>query len=479
MKRELFAELPEEMFSFSLLGSAPTLLAPRLGRLALAGRKPTQTPNHVPISSRGALPHMSHDMMNERMSIGSLYAAFEDSNDAARWSSLVAEKGHKSIPPVYQVPTQPFESALRKFICQRDDLLLILGPRRVPPVPCPTPNASNSVTILTSVGYRQLETEKYLEAIQKLQPDIAVGLSDLPSKLPGVKRRERMVDRTHAWTRDAVDRLYDPQGEKQTRSLFLAPLLPLDKEQQMLYIEDLEDEMKQYVAGFALYDSNSSSVIPESMSALVRLSLGETKTPREILKEISLGIDLSTVTFVGDASDAGIALHFVLPSSASDVGADLRPLGTDMWPATHAADMSPLQQGCKCYTCQRFTRAYIRHLLHAKEMLAWTLLQIHNYQVLDNFYAAIRDSIARGTFDEDAARFERAYEPELPQQSGQGPRLRGYQFKGEAGAKPKNPKVYGRLDHITDTLTQSESSIATPDVDVDELQDQGFVAKTG
>lgn len=78
MQSELLAELPDEMFSFSLLGSTPTLLAPRLGRLALAGRKPIQTPNHVPITSRGALPHMSHDMMNEQMSIGTLYAAFED-----------------------------------------------------------------------------------------------------------------------------------------------------------------------------------------------------------------------------------------------------------------------------------------------------------------------------------------------------------------------------------------------------------------
>ncbi|OJD13367.1 hypothetical protein AJ78_06179 [Emergomyces pasteurianus Ep9510] len=468
MQPELLAELPDEMFGFSLLASTPTLLAPRLGRLALAGRKPIQTPNHVPITSRGALPHMSHDMMNERMSIGSLYAAFED----------FAEKGPKSIPAIYQIPTQPFESALRKFICQRENLLLILGPRRVPPVPCPTPNSSNSVTILTSVGYRQLETEQYIDAIQKLQPDIAVGLSDLSSKPPGVKRRERMVDRTHAWMRDAVDKLYNPQGDVQTKSLFFAPLLPLDKEQQMLYVEDLKDEMKQHVAGFALYELHSSSVIPESMSALVRLSLGETKTPQEILKEVSLGIDLSAVPFVGDASDAGISLDFVFPSVASDSKTVLRPLGIDMWSTTHAADMSPLSQSCKCYTCQKFSRAYIRHLLHAKEMLAWTLLQIHNYQILDNFYAAIRDSIAKGTFDDEAAKFEQVYEPKLPQQSGQGPRLRGYQFKGEAGAKPKNPKVYGRLDHVTSPNAQSESSIATPDVDADELQDQGFAAKT-
>ncbi|EEH42709.1 uncharacterized protein PADG_07529 [Paracoccidioides brasiliensis Pb18] len=467
MQSELLAELPDEMFSFSLLGSPPILLAPRLGRLALLGRKAIQTPNFVPITSRGALPHVSHDLMNEQLPISSLYTAFED----------FAERGQRDMLPIYATPVQPFESALRKFICQREDLLLILGPRRVPPVPCPTPNASNSVTILTSVGFRQLETEQYVEAIQKLQPDIAVGLSDLPSKPPGVKRRDRMVDRTHAWTRDAVERLYGSQSEKQTTALFLAPVLPLDKEQQKFYLEDLEDEMKPNVAGFALYSPESCSVIPESMAALLRLALSETKTPQEILKEVSLGIDLSTVPFIGDASDAGIALDFTFPSPTKGAESGLKPLGFDMWPATHALDMSPLVQGCPCYTCQKFTRAYIRHLLHAKEMLAWTLLQVHNYLVMDNFYAAIRDSIAKGTFAEEAQKFELTYDSGLPQQTGQGPRIRGYQFRGEAGAKPSNPKAYGRLDHVTNNVTQSESSLASADVDTDEMLGQGFAEK--
>ncbi|KAK2794731.1 hypothetical protein FQN52_007501 [Onygenales sp. PD_12] len=465
MQSELLAELPDEMFSFSLLSSAPTLLAPRLGRLALAGRKAIQTPNYVPITSRGALPHVSQDMMKEHTPIGSLYAAFED----------FAEKGQKTLPPIYKTPTQPFESALRKFMCQQDDMLLILGPRRVPPVPCPTPNCPTSITILTSVGYRQLDTEQYVEAIQKLRPDIAIGIADIPVN-PGVKRRERMVDRTHAWTRDEIEQLYGPNAEAETKALFLAPILPLDKEQQNLYLEDLEEMDK--VAGFALYDSHSSSVIPESMASLLRMSLGETRTPQDILREVALGIDLSTVPFISDASDAGIALDFVFPRPDNSSEPGTKPLGVDMWPATHAADMSPLVQGCKCYTCQKYSRAYVRHLLHAKEMLAWTLLQLHNHHIMDNFFAAVRESLAKGTFAEDTQKFEAAYESGLPEQTGQGPRLRGYQFKGEAGAQPKNPKVYGRLDNVKGTLTESQSSVATPDTDASELEKHGFAEKT-
>ena len=76
MKSDLLSESPGEMFG--LLDSAPTLLAPRLGRLALPSRKPLLTPNYVPITSRGALPHVAHDVMRDHMSIGCLYVGLED-----------------------------------------------------------------------------------------------------------------------------------------------------------------------------------------------------------------------------------------------------------------------------------------------------------------------------------------------------------------------------------------------------------------
>jgi queuine tRNA-ribosyltransferase len=78
MKPDLLSELPVEMFSFSLLNSASTLLAPRLGLLTLARRKALPTPNHVPITSRGALPHVTHDVMRDHLSVGCLYVGLED-----------------------------------------------------------------------------------------------------------------------------------------------------------------------------------------------------------------------------------------------------------------------------------------------------------------------------------------------------------------------------------------------------------------
>jgi hypothetical protein len=66
------------MFNFSLLGSAAAVLAPRLGRLSIAGRKPISTPNYVPLTSRGAVPHLSHDVMRDNTSISSLFIGLED-----------------------------------------------------------------------------------------------------------------------------------------------------------------------------------------------------------------------------------------------------------------------------------------------------------------------------------------------------------------------------------------------------------------
>jgi queuine tRNA-ribosyltransferase len=201
--------------------------------------------------------------------------------------------------------------------------------------------------------------------------------------------------------------------------------LPLENTQQQLYFQELAEDLRPRISGLALYESASLSIVPEDLGDLPRLSLSEYKTPHDILRDISLGADLVTIPFLSAATDAGIALDFTFPapaSSAESPSTTPRPLAFDMWSLSHTADLSPISSNCQCYTCRKHHRAYIRHLLSAREMLAWTLLQIHNYHTMDLFFAAIRESIEKGTFEEDVKTFERAYEPELPRQTGAGPR---------------------------------------------------------
>lgn len=298
-----------------------------------------------------------------------------------------------------------------------------MGPRRQPAIVCPPANTSTSVAILTSIGFRQLGAEEYIAATRKLRPDIVVGMADLIlGRTAGKKRSEKMVDRTHAHTRDAAERLYaNSNAEERAKSAFFAPILPLENTQQSLYLEELQEELRDYVSGLALYESASLSIIPEALGTLPRLLFNEPATPHEVLREISLGADLHTLPFLVESSDAGMALDFVFPPPPP-AASSLRQLASNMWSPTHATDVSPLSENCKCFTCQNHHRAYLNHLLNAKEMLAWTLLQIHNHHVLDNFFAGVRESIKNGTFAQDAEAFHRVYAPEFPERTGQGPR---------------------------------------------------------
>ncbi|MBD2136963.1 tRNA guanosine(34) transglycosylase Tgt [Anabaena sp. FACHB-1237] len=64
-------------------------------------------------------------------------------------------------------------------------------------------------------------------------------------------------------------------------------------------------------------------------------------------------------------------------------------------------DFTPLDATCSCYTCVNFTRAYIAHLVRSQEILAYTLLSIHNITELISFTQKIRESILSDRFVTD------------------------------------------------------------------------------
>jgi queuine tRNA-ribosyltransferase len=302
----------------------------------------------------------------------------------------------------------------------------------------PQANTADAVAIITSAGSWVLEHKKWLDMIPKLRPDIVIGFADLAyGHAPGKKRREKMVDRTHAFTRDATRYLYaestdisDNSNEDTKKNpLYFAPILPLENTQQGLYLQDLEDELRPRVSGLALYESASLCFIPDSLADLPRFCISEPWVPQEILRDVALGADLFTVPFIGDLSNAGIALDFVFTSSSSSTttteqptASAPKPLAFDLWNKSYSTDIAPISEGCQCYACQKHHRAYIHHLLSAKEMLAWSLLQIHNHHVMDRFFEAVRQSITNNTYEADVASFEREYESAFPKQTGQGPR---------------------------------------------------------
>ncbi|GAM36265.1 hypothetical protein TCE0_018r05224 [Talaromyces pinophilus] len=464
--------------------SSPGGLAARVGKFVLPNRKPIQTPHYITITSRGAVPHISPDIVRNSTSIGSLYVGLEDFLDKAPQSL-----------PVLQIPqSHPHESRLRKFIAAQDDDVLILGARRAQPVITPQSNTADAVAVITSAGSWVLEHTKWLDMIHKLRPDVVIGFADLAyGHTPGVKRREKMVDRTHAYTRDATRYLYSEStdtsdnGSELKTPLYFAPILPLENTQQGLYLEDLEDELRPRVSGLALYESASLAIIPDSLSDLPRFCISEPWVPQEILRDVALGADLFTIPFIGDLSNGGIALDFIFTPSATPeqqnekrTPSAPKPLAFDLWNKSYSTDIVPISEGCQCYACQKHHRAYIHHLLSAKEMLAWSLLQIHNHHVMDQFFEAVRQSITNDTFEADVASFEREYESAFPKQTGQGPRIRGYSsYVSGAGEAKRNAPAYGRLNDAIEKYAESQqSSVATPDTNAEGLERHGFAEKS-
>lgn len=68
---------PSEM-TFIVLGSPAPVRAARVGKLAIAGRKTLSTPHYIPLTSRGTVPHIAHDMLRKETAINSLYVGLED-----------------------------------------------------------------------------------------------------------------------------------------------------------------------------------------------------------------------------------------------------------------------------------------------------------------------------------------------------------------------------------------------------------------
>lgn len=72
-------------------------------------------------------------------------------------------------------------------------------------------------------------------------------------------------------------------------------------------------------------------------------------------------------------------------------------------------DFRPIDEECDCYTCRNYTRAYIRHLVKAEEILAARLISIHNVQFLENLMKNIREAIKEDRFLEFKESFYEKY----------------------------------------------------------------------
>ena len=109
-------------------------------------------------------------------------------------------------------------------------------------------------------------------------------------------------------------------------------------------------------------------------------------TPGNILEGVSRGVDL---------------FDCVMPSRNARHGQLFTKKGIiNINNEKYKKDLSPIEEGCNCPTCQHHSRAYIRHLFKAGEMLAMRLCVMHNLYFYNTLMKEIRDALDNGTFQQ-------------------------------------------------------------------------------
>jgi len=109
-------------------------------------------------------------------------------------------------------------------------------------------------------------------------------------------------------------------------------------------------------------------------------------TPANILEAVDRGVDFFDCVY-----PSRNARHAHLYTNFGKI---------NLMNAKYELDDSPIEEGCKCPTCQRYSRAYLRHLLKAKEMLGMRLCVLHNLYFYNNLMSEIRDALDKGCFKE-------------------------------------------------------------------------------
>ena len=116
---------------------------------------------------------------------------------------------------------------------------------------------------------------------------------------------------------------------------------------------------------------------------------------------------------VGDPADlvacAGLGVDMfdcVMPTRMARNGSLLTKNGRmNIRNARYAEDPLPVEEGCTCLTCRRYSRAYLRHLFMARELLAYRLNTIHNLHYILNLMAELREAIMKNQYQVFARRF--------------------------------------------------------------------------
>ncbi|HHE72708.1 MAG TPA: tRNA guanosine(34) transglycosylase Tgt [Chloroflexi bacterium] len=229
--------------------------------------------------------------------------------------------------------------------------------------------------------------EKVVQIQENLGSDIAMVLDEcaIPDDYEYLKRYA--LPRTHRWAERC--RAAHRRRDQALFGIVQGGIFPDLREASARFLTGL-DFPGYAIGGLSVGESKEAMyatldlTLPLLPADRPRYLMG-VGTPEDLVEGVARGVDI---------------FDCVLPTRVARNGQALLRAGKlNMRNARFAADPAPIDATCTCYTCQHFSRAYIRHLMIAREMLGATLLTIHNLHTMLQLIREIRDAILNGTFE--------------------------------------------------------------------------------
>ena len=252
-------------------------------------------------------------------------------------------------------------------------------------------------------GSKHRFTPEFSMKVQhELGADIMFAFDECTTLMNTRDYQEKSLERTRLWALRCI-----AEHEKLTKERSEHPYQALFGVIQGAQYEDLRRKAAQDLGAMDFDGYGIGGALDkDELGTIVRWVAEElpANRPRHLL-----GIGEPEDIFVGVENGAD-TFDCVSASRVARNAAVYFPTGrVNISNAKFRRSFEPLVSDCGCYTCKNYTQAYLHHLVHAKELLAATLLTIHNEYFIVNLVNKIRESILANTFFEFKKEFMETY----------------------------------------------------------------------
>lgn len=239
--------------------------------------------------------------------------------------------------------------------------------------------------------------EESMQIQSNLASTIAMAFDECPSSVAEREYVENSVNRTTRWLKRCKDKMAELNSREDTinrhQLLFGINQGAIFEDIRIRHAQEISEmDLDGYaVGGLAVGESHEEmyrildAVVPHLPRNKPTYLMG-VGTPANILEGVERGIDF---------------FDCVYPSRNGRHGHVYTNQGkVNLFNAKYELDARPIEEGCQCPACRRYSRAYIRHLLKAKEMLGMRLCVLHNLYFYNTMMEEIRDALDAGRFAE-------------------------------------------------------------------------------